>query len=201
MVALLAAITVLFVVPGASAQSEQSVIDFGRSTSGGLLFSTEGGGNFTLRVCTQVVHGKCVGDQLGGPASASGEFGHVRGFYILTGNATTTGTFTGCVGTTCSWTLAGPSLGFDFTSKPNGMGTNYLLSNLTLLSLTEKPEGKLFVVTITSLLTLTGGILAQYFPGEGLLNVQFKTDKSLAGRYSKFYVRRVAFSDFGRSLF
>ena len=82
MVGLLAASMVLFIVPKALAQG---TIDLGRITSGRILISREAGGNFRLRLCATVVHRKCVGDLVEGPARASGEFGHVNGFYLLEG--------------------------------------------------------------------------------------------------------------------
>ena len=185
MVALFAAITVLFVVPSASAQGK---INLGRITSGRILISKEGGGSFRLRLCAKVVHGKCVGDLVEGPARASGEFGHVKGFYTLQGNASTMGTFTGCFGTTCNWTLSTPSpYAFEFTQLRHRGGMNYLDGELGMIELKEVPHGKHFLVTITLDLDVTGGTLAQYFGGGNVIMFyRFKTDKFLGG-ISEFY--------------
>jgi hypothetical protein len=166
-VALLGAILVFVIVPSSSAQ----VIDFGTSTSGGLFFSAEGGGNFRLRLCAEVVHGKCVGDLLEGPAWASGKFGQDNGVYNWQGNATYTGTFTGCVGGTCNWILSGPSVNFEFSPNKSGK-TDWLSGTLTMMGLTEVPEGKVFLDTITVQLSTTGGLLAPYF-SHGVVVLQF----------------------------
>jgi hypothetical protein len=181
-VALLAASMVLHAVPRASAQG---TIDLGRITSGRILISREAGGNFRLRLCAKVVHRKCVGDLVEGPARVSGEFGHVNGFYLWKGTGITTGTFTGCVGTTCSWTLSGSPYAFKFTEFKHGGGIDYLLGALTMIELQEVPDGKLFRVTIALNLTVTGGTLGQYFRNV-ILFYRFKTDKSLAGGISEF---------------
>jgi hypothetical protein len=180
MVALLAAITVLLAVPSASAQGK---IDLGRITSGRILISKEGGGSLSLRLCAKVVHRKCVGDLVEGPARASGEFGHVSGFFTVQGNAITTGTFTGCVGTTCNWTLSTPSpYAFEFTRLRHHGGINYLDGELGMIELKEAPEGKHFLVTIALDLEVTGGTLAQYFGGGNVIMFyRFKTDKFLGG--------------------
>jgi len=55
-----------------------------------------------------------------------------------------------------------------------------------MIELTEVPAGKLFRVTITLDLVVTGGTLSQYFHGNVILFYRFKTDKSLAGGISEF---------------
>lgn len=185
MLAFSVAIIVLVTLPNASARSK---LDLGRITSGRLVISDEGGGNLRLRLCDKVVHRKCVGDRVEGPAWASGQFGHIKGFYVVEGNALTTGTFTGCVAGVCNWTLSGGSYNFEFRQNRNGEGTDFLSGALEMISLTEVPTGKHFSVTMTLNLRVTGGTLAPYFDDHGnvVLFYRFTTDKFLGG-ISEFY--------------
>lgn len=183
MLALLAATLVAFTVPGALAQSD---IDLGGELSGTLAFVAQGGGNFTVGLCDSLNgNRKCVGgDTVIGKATGDGQFNGDNGFYTLTGNALTTGTFTGCVGTTCSWTLSTASpLNFKMTAGKFGGGIDYLNGTLKLIGLTETPNGKLFSETMTVDLTVTGGSLAGLFSdnhGQVIFNVQTQTTVSLA---------------------
>jgi hypothetical protein len=183
MIALLAATIVAFTMPSALAQNN---IDLGEEVSGTLAFVAEGGGNFTVGLCDTMNGNKmCVGgDTLIGNAKGTGTFLGDNGFYTLTGSGLTTGTFTGCVGTTCSWTLSTPSpLNFKFTQGKFGGGTDYLNGTLQMVGLTEVPDGKLFSETITLNLTVTGGTLASLFTdghGNIIFDVQTVTTKSLS---------------------
>jgi hypothetical protein len=183
MLTLLAAAIVAFTVPNASAQSD---IDLGGELSGTLAFVAQGGGNFTLGLCDSLNgNRKCVGgDTVIGQATGDGKFNGDNGFYTLTGNAITTGTFTGCVGTTCSWTLSTASpLNFKMTGGKFGGGPDYLNGTIKMIGLTEVPNGKLFSETITVDLTVTGGTLAALFAddhGNIVFNVQSETTLSLA---------------------
>jgi hypothetical protein len=180
---LLAATIVAFTVPSSVAQND---IDLGGELSGTLAFVAQGGGNFTLGLCDSLNGAKkCVGgDTVIGGATGTGTFLGDNGFYTLTGNALTTGTFTGCVGTTCSWTLSTASpLSFKFTQGKFGGGTDFLNGTLQMIGLTEVPNGKLFSETITLELTVTGGTLASLFTdnhGNVIFNVQSETTLSLA---------------------
>jgi PEP-CTERM motif len=183
MLTLLAATVVAFTVPSAVAQSD---IDMGGELSGTLAFVAQGGGNFTLGLCDSLNgQKKCVGgDTLIGKATGDGAFNGDNGFYTLTGNALTTGTFTGCAGTTCNWTLNTASpLNFKMTQGKFGGGIDYLNGTLKMIGLTEVPNGKLFSETITVDLTVTGGTLASLFAdqhGNVIFSVQSETTKSLA---------------------
>jgi hypothetical protein len=183
---LLAAIALLFTLPSASAQG---VIELGPSIAG-VMFSEEGGGNLLLNLCAKDVHGECVGDQVEGHTWASGTFGQDNGFYTLQGTTATTATFTGCVGTTCSWTLSTPppGLSFEFNSKPNGGGVNLLSATVQFTGLTETPNGKDFIVVATGQLSDLGGLLAGYF-GNDVLRFVFRTDKGLFKGHHQLFVR------------
>jgi PEP-CTERM motif len=183
MLALLATTIVAFTVPVALAQSD---IDLGGQQSGTLAFVAQGAGSFTVGLCDNLNgNKKCVGgDTVIGTATGDGQFNNDNGFYTLTGNALTTGTLvSGSCGTgTCAWTLSGGPLAFKMTSLKFG-GTDYLSGTLTLLGLTEVPNGKLFSETLTVDLHVTGGTLAQFFTdnhGNIVFNVQTQTTLSLA---------------------
>ena len=165
MLTLLAATIVAFTVTSALAQSD---IDLGQETTGTLAFVAQGGGNFTLGLCDNLNGArKCVsGDTVAGTAAGDGQFYGDTGFYILKGNALTTGTLNWfCGAGMCTWTLstANPGYTFEFRQNRNGTGTDFLDGTLKMLSLTETPSGKVFNETITLQLTVTGGILAQDF--------------------------------------
>jgi len=183
MIALLATTIVAFTVPSSVAQND---IDLGGELSGTLAFVAQGGGNFTVGLCDTMNGNKmCVGgDTVIGNATGTGTFLGDNGFYTLTGSGLTTGTFTGCVGTTCSWTLSTPSpLSFKFTQGKFGGGIDYLNGSLQMIALTEVPDGKLFSETMTLELTVTGGTLATLFAdghGSIVFNVQTETTKSLS---------------------
>jgi hypothetical protein len=182
MLTLFAAMIVAFTVPSALAQSD---IDLGGEKVGTLAFVAGGGGAFTFGLCdTLNFQRKCIGgDTLKGVATGDGGFAGANGFYTLTGPGLTTGTLTGCLGTTCSWTLSTASpYNFTFTQFKNGTGTDYLNGTIKMLALTEVPNGKLFSETITLDLTVTGGTLAQLFTdnhGNVVFNVQTQTTLSL----------------------
>jgi len=183
MLTLLAATIVAFTVPSALAQSD---IDLGQETTGTLAFVGTGGGNFTLGLCDNLNGSKkCVsGDTVIGNAVGDGSFAGDNGFYILRGNALTTGNFTGCVGTTCSWTLstAAPGLSFEFRQFKNGGGIDFLDGTLRMIAMSEVPSGKVFLETFTLDLTVSGGILKQLFTdnhGNLVFNVQSQSTRSL----------------------
>jgi len=184
MLTLLAATLAAFTVTSALAQSD---IDLNQATAGGLAFVAQGGGNFSLGLCDNFNGArKCVGgDTVVGGAAGDGVFAGNNGFYILKGTALTTGTFTGCAAGVCNWTLstAAPGYSFEFDSKKNGTGTDFLNGTLTMLSMTEVPAGKVFNETITLELVVSGGTLAQLFAdnhGQVVFNVQSQTTTSLS---------------------
>jgi len=186
MLTLLAATIAAFTVTSALAQNQ---VNLGAEQTGTLAFVAQGGGNFTLGLCDNLNGAKkCVsGDTVIGKVGPNtGDFAPYGGFYILQGSSLTTGTSTGCVGTTCSWTLSGGGYNFDWNTQKNGLGTNYLSGTLTMLSMTEVPAGKVFDETITLELTVApgnaGGILASMFAddhGKVVFNVQSQTTLSL----------------------
>jgi PEP-CTERM motif len=182
MLTLLAATIVALTVPSALAQSD---IDLGGEQMGTLAFVAGGGGAFTFGLCDNLnFQRKCIGgDTVKGTATGDGGFAGDNGFYTLTGNALTTGTFGGCQGTTCSWSLSTANpYNFTFTQFKNGTGIDYLNGTIKMLGLTEVPNGKLFAETITLDLTVTGGTLASLFSdnhGNVIFNVQTQTTLSL----------------------
>lgn len=181
---LLAATIVVLTATGVLAQNQ---INLGQEQTGTLAFVAEGGGNFSLGLCDNLNGArKCVsGDTVIGKASGQGDFNGDNGFYILTGTALTTGTFTGCPGGVCNWTLstANPGYNFEFNSQKNGLGTNFLTGTLTMLGMTEVAAGKVFNETITLELSNISGTLAPLFlddHGNVVFNVQSQTTTSLA---------------------
>jgi PEP-CTERM motif len=181
MIALLVAATVSFTLPSALAQDQ---INLGKETTGTFAFVADGGGNFTLNLCDNLNGSrKCVsGDTVIGTATGTGDFLGYNGVYILQGNATQTGTFTGCVGTTCTWTISGGGLNFEFSPTKSG-ATDWLSGTLTMTGLTEVPSGKVFEETISITLSNLGGILAGDFQtknGVVVFNVQTQSTQNLA---------------------
>jgi len=186
MLTLLAATLAAFTVTSALAQSD---IDLNQATAGGLAFVAQGGGNFSLGLCDNFNGArKCVGgDTVVGGAAGDGVFAGYNGFYILKGTALTTGSLNAgsCGAGLCTWTLstAAPGYSFEFDSKKNGTGTDFLSGTLTMLSMTEVPAGKVFNETITLELVVSGGTLAQLFAdnhGQVVFNVQSQTTTSLS---------------------
>ncbi len=180
--ALLGAIVVLFTtVPGASAQSD---IDLGAGTSGVVQFLATGAGNFDLNMCSLAVNGACVGNQVQGPGNGDGFLAGNPGFYQITGGGIT-GTLTSPLNcAVCQWTLSG-SVGFNFSSMPNGGGTDLLDGTFTLVSMTQKQNvnGVGFNQMVQVNFAATGGTLLKYFDptGKGFitLDLKFTTDKNV----------------------
>jgi len=182
MLTLLAATIVAFTVTSALAQSD---IDLGQASTGALAFVAQGGGNFSLGLCDNFNGArKCAGgDTVIGKAAGDGVFAPSSGFYILQGSALQTGTFTGCSAGVCNWTLSGGGYSFEFNSKKNGSGTNFLSGTLSMVSMTEVAAGKVFNETITLELSGITGSLAALFAddhGQVVFNVQSQTTTSLA---------------------
>ena len=181
---LLAVATVAFMLPNALAQDNISLT---QETSGTLAFEEGVGGNFTFNLCGKInnLTKECMsGDTLMGGGIATGFPGSpYKGVYVLNGNATQTGTFGGCVGTTCNWTLSGGGLNFNFC-QTGSCATDWLSGTLTMTSLTEVPNGHgLFNETIALTLSNIGGILGPDFQshnGVVTFSVTTQTTVSLA---------------------
>lgn len=169
MVALLAAVMVLFTVPSASAQ-----IDLGPSTGLIQFLGLDGEGDFTLNLCAKAVHGKCVRGALQGLGFVEG----YPGFYTINGGGVT-GTLTSAQNcTTCVWALTGNPLMFAFGTYPGG--SDLLTATIQLISQTQTPKvnGVGFNQALADNFTVTGGELRWRWGTLGLA-VQITTSKSL----------------------
>jgi len=180
MVALLAAIVVLFTVPSASAQSN---IVLGTSTSQ-LEFLSTGSGNFNLFTCSSVHNGKCTAGPVQGKATGEGQITGNNGFYAISNATAVKGTLINgqkCV--VCQWMLTG-SMNFTFTSKINGGGVDFLNGTFTLQSMTQTQHiiGGSFNQALQVNFTPTGGTLLNFFVNNPTieLNIGFTTAKSIA---------------------
>jgi hypothetical protein len=181
MVALLAAIVVLFTVPSASAQSN---IVLGTSITQ-LEFLSTGSGNFDLFSCSKVHNGKCTPGPVQGKATGEGQILGNNGFYGIANGSAIHGTLTNgqnCV--VCVWTLTG-SMSFTFTSQINGGGVDLLNGTFTLQTMTQTKNiiGGSFNQSLVVNFTPTGnGKLMPYFVKNPTieLNIGFTTAKSLA---------------------
>lgn len=177
MLALLAAIIVLFTVPRASARS---VIELGASTSKSRVqFLGDGGGNFTLNMCSKVVQGMCVGRRLQGTAQI---FVVYHGYYTITGGGVTGTLISPANCDVCRWKLSGHRLYFEMNSNKNGHGIDFLDGTFQLLRMTQtrSANGVGFNQIVLVKFQVLGGALAPYFQGDhGVvkLYVQFTTDK------------------------
>jgi PEP-CTERM motif len=180
LVALLAAIVVLFTVPSASAQSN---IALGTSTSQ-LEFLSTGSGNFNLFSCSNVHNGKCTAGPVQGAGTGEGDVTGYNGFYAISNATAVNGTLTNGVNcNVCQWTLSG-SMNFVFTSKPNGGGVDLLNGSFALVSMTQTQNkiGSVFNQSLVVNFTVTGGTLKPYFANNPTieLDLAFTTPKSLA---------------------
>jgi hypothetical protein len=178
-VALLAAIMVLFTVPSALAQS---YIDLGAPTSGVAQFFGRGGGNFTLNICDHFAHGKCVGDEIQGPAKGVGPLFGYNGFYQIVGGGIRGTLNSGKNCEICRWTLIG-SINFNWSTEPNGGGVDLLNGSFDFISMTQKKNvsGGGFNQFISVNFTPTGGLLLPFFVDNPTieLRLDFTTDKPI----------------------
>jgi len=178
--AFLATSLVLFTVASASAQEN---IVLGQSTTNVQFLST-GSGNFSLFDCSKLVNGKCTHGPVQGLATGEGNVAGYNGFYSINNDGGVKGTLTnGQNCHVCQWTLSG-SMTFEFTSKPNGGGTDFLNGTFTLVSMTQTKNivGAGFNQNLVVNFNVTGGTLASYFANNPTitLNIGFTTANSIA---------------------
>jgi hypothetical protein len=183
MLALLAAIVVLFTALSASAQSG---IFLGPTSTTVVKFLPDGDGNFILNLCA-----KDGCDHLGGRGSIVG----YDGFYAIASATRITGTLiSGENCKICQWRMGVGSINFMFTTKPNGQGAVLLTGTFQPITMTQTKDenGFGFNQFLAGNFTPTGGKLLKHFVNNGGAgSLQFTTRKpiqrirqSLSGRFN-----------------
>jgi hypothetical protein len=146
-------VLVLAVTFGSMNASAQTGIALSTSSTSGITFTPECGGNLSLKT-----------DVSGSAAGLGGLLG-TFGFYALSG-APVVLTLGSSLSPLFADYSASGTLNFEITSKAGGMGTDLLMGTLTMVDLVQIASSGVTNTSVGADMTITGGSLIGDYPGK-----------------------------------